>query len=494
MKQLLTKQSLRQLALLELLWSNEWLTIAEIVKKIGGVEKTIRTDIKQLNEIIEPLKIETSVKYGVFLSKDLGVSKSYVYSLFLQKSVECQMLEMIFINPMMKRGELCDQLFISETQLNRLHNKMNILMKKYEIKITNDLKLIGHEKNIRKLFSSLFYEKYLSPDLLFKTEEFQLIDTVLDIFYKQNKEKMVMDDQHHFLLNKMRMRLWVAAYRCKSSSFFKQEEDYFNYSMITGDRELNKRWQAVFGIELSEEVLYNLFEYFHAPFKLNERCLQLGTSQSILQTRLENLILEVSYEFKIKCQNKTALLQAVMWRIFRTIGPTHILNNVEEDFVCELMNDRQDIVLNLKAKFSEIYDDLTVHSLDKKNMIYQSIYTLVSQWSEFRSEIRKPTIKIHAALLLDAPAGHLKMLKEEIEYHFRNTYEVDILLPIAQNSVNQLKHYDCVLTNGFNTNDLGDVKIIGVPNYFGEEFVKKLHHFLINKKEELHVFRKNILI
>lgn len=48
---------------------------------------------------------------------------------FFTKSVECQMLEMIFINPMMKRGELCDQLFISETQLNRLHNKMNILMK-----------------------------------------------------------------------------------------------------------------------------------------------------------------------------------------------------------------------------------------------------------------------------------------------------------------------------------------------------------------------------
>ena len=55
MKQLLTKQSLRQLALLELLWSNEWLTIAEIVKKIGGVEKTIRIDIKQLNEIMKTI-------------------------------------------------------------------------------------------------------------------------------------------------------------------------------------------------------------------------------------------------------------------------------------------------------------------------------------------------------------------------------------------------------------------------------------------------------
>ncbi len=28
-----------------------------------------------------------------------------------------------------EKRELCDQLFISETQLNRLHNKMNILMK-----------------------------------------------------------------------------------------------------------------------------------------------------------------------------------------------------------------------------------------------------------------------------------------------------------------------------------------------------------------------------
>ena len=96
MKQLLTKQSLRQLALLELLWSNEWLTIAEIVKKIGGVEKTIRTDTKQLNEIIEPLKIETSVKYGVFLSKDLGVSKSYVYSLFLPKQKATRLVMFAF--------------------------------------------------------------------------------------------------------------------------------------------------------------------------------------------------------------------------------------------------------------------------------------------------------------------------------------------------------------------------------------------------------------
>lgn len=176
MEEVLNKQSLRQLALLELLWNKEWVTVSEIVKEIGGVEKTIRTDIKQLNEIIEPLTIETSFKHGVFLNKEMCISKTHLYALFLQKSVECQLLEMILFNPHITKREVCDQLYISETQLNRLQVKLNKGLEKYGIKITTDLTIVGDERNIRKLLSSLFYEKYLSPDHFFKEKEFQLID------------------------------------------------------------------------------------------------------------------------------------------------------------------------------------------------------------------------------------------------------------------------------------------------------------------------------
>ncbi|MEY8444841.1 helix-turn-helix domain-containing protein [Enterococcus ratti] len=494
MKRLLNKQSARQLSLLELLWENEWLTVSEIVKEIGGGEKTIRTDIKQLNEIIEPLKIETSYKYGVYLNKDLGISKAYLYSLFLQKSVECQMLETIFIDSEISKGELCDQLFISETQLNRLHKKLNIFLKKYDIRITNNLKIIGNERNIRKFFSSLIYEKYLTPDFFFKKEEFKLIDTVLNKFYTQNKSQLITEDHYHFLLNKLRMRIWVAAYRCKAGAFFQQEKSYFCYSMITEDENLKKQWQSIFGITLSDKILYNLFEYFHAPIDLSKKWFQMGVSQATLKIRLEKMISTIRKELTIDCWNQAILIQAILWNSFRAIGPTFILNNVEEDFVLELMKERQDIVLSIKEKLAVVYEGISLHSSDKNNIFYQSIYTLVSQWPDLRAEIRKPMVKIKAALLLDVSSGHLKMLKEEIEYHFRNIYEVDILPPLKQTSFNQLVFYDCVLTNGFNSDELGDVEIIGVPNYFGEEFIKKLHHFLINKKEELKLFRKNVLI
>lgn len=482
MKEVLNKQSLRQLALLELLWNKEWVTVSEIVKEIGGVEKTIRTDIKQLNEIIEPLTIETSFKHGVFLNKEMCISKTHLYALFLQKSVECQLLEMILFNPHITKGEVCDRLYISETQLNRLQVKLNKGFEKYGIKITTDLTIVGDERNIRKLLSSLFYEKYLSPDHFFKEKEFQLIDQVIRKFYKANTAIIAANNQYHFLLNKMRMKILVAIYRCKSDYFLEQKQHFFDYTMITEDKELNKRWQVVFGISLTEKILHNIFEHYYAPFKVTETCLELGASQFALKTRLEQLIGMICQQLKIECRNQDALIHAILWSSFLTVGPSYILHNTKEEFVLELLRDKQAIASDLQKYFADIYSDLSLSAEDKNNILYQSIYTLVTQWHEFRVEIRKTIMKIKAALLLDAPEEHMIMLKEEIEYHFRNMYKVDILLPDDPITFSRLNCYDCTLTNLLNIDELGEVSVIGIPNYFGEEFIKKLHLFFNSKK------------
>lgn len=489
MKEVLNKQSLRQLSLLELLCNKEWVTVSEIVKEIGGVEKTIRTDIKQLNEIIEPLTIETSFKHGVFLNKEMCISKTHLYALFLQKSVECQLLEMIFFNPRSTKGELCDRLYISETQLNRLQVKLNKVLEKHDIKITNELTIVGEEGSIRKLFSSLFYEKYLSPEHFFKEKECQLIDQVIRRFYKANTAIIAANNQYHFLLNKMRMKILVAIYRCKSEYFLMQKQHFFDYTMITEDKELKKRWQVVFGISLTEKVLHNIFEHYYAPFKVTETCLELGTSQFVLKNRLEKLIATICQQLEIECRNQDALIHAILWSSFRTVGPSYILHNTKEEFVLELLRDKQAIAKELQKYFDEIYSDLSLSVENKKNILYQSIYTLVTQWQEFRLEVRKTITKIKAVLLLDASEEHMIMLKEEIEYHFRNMYKVDILLPEDQIAFSRWNCYDCILTNLLNVDELGEVSVIGIPIYFGEEFIKKLHLFFNSKKNERNVLK-----
>ena len=286
MREILTKQSARQLALLELLWDNGWLTVSEIVKVIGGVEKTIRTDIKHLNEIIEPLKIETSFKYGVFLDKKLGVSKTHLYSLFLQKSIECQLIEEVYKNPAISKGDLCDCLFISETQLNRLLTKLNMELKKFSIKISNEMRFIGNERNIRKLFTSLMYEKYLSLEHMLMDGEFQLIDIVIQRFYSENKTMIGVSDQHHFLLSKLRLKILSAVYRCQQGEYLKPGPTSFTYTTILSDEGLKKDWLIHFNLDLDEVVLYNLFAHHYEPFKLTAICRQSGIDQINLQMKV----------------------------------------------------------------------------------------------------------------------------------------------------------------------------------------------------------------
>nr|WP_239590568.1 hypothetical protein [Enterococcus durans] len=282
----------------------------------------------------------------------------------------------------------------------------------------------------------------------------------------------------------MRMKILVAIYRCKSDYFLEQKQHFFDYTMITEDKELNKRWQVVFGISLTEKVLHNIFEHYYAPFKVTETCLELGTSQFTLKTRLEQLIGMICQQLKIECRNQDALIHAILWSSFLTVGPSYILHNTKEEFVLELLRDKQAIANDLQKYFADIYSDLSLSAEDKNNILYQSIYTLVTQWHEFRVEIRKTIMKIKAALLLDAPEEHMIMLKEEIEYHFRNMYKVDILLPDDPITFSRLNCYDCILTNLLNIDELGEVSVIGIPNYFGEEFIKKLHLFFNSKKNE----------
>lgn len=494
MKGILNKQSTRQLALLELLWENEWLTVSKIVQVIGGVEKTIRTDIKHLNEIIKPLKIETSFKHGVFLDKTLGVSKTHLYSLFLQNCIECQIIEEIFINPKLSKGELCDCLFISETQLNRLLAKLNSVLEKFSIQISHELTIEGSEINIRKLFASLMYEKYLSAEPLLLKEEFDLIDRLIQCFYEENITIIEANDQHHFLLNKIHLKVLAALYRCKQGAFIEKKATVFSYKIILNDEELKRKYKEYFEIELNEDILYNLFANYCEPFKVTGACQQFGMFQSSLHSKIERLIKDLSQRFNIECSHSDTLIADILWSSFRITGPTFILNNVIEEFVLELMGENQTIMFELRECFAEIYEELELKPFDKKNMVYQSIYSLVTQWSDFRIEMKK-THQIKAALILDVPIGHLRMLKEEIEMHFRSTYSVDILSPFDLFSQVKLEKYDCVLTDVCTIRgSIEQPRVIGIPHYFDNEFIHKLHTFIINRKESVKLFRKELMM
>lgn len=92
MREILDGRLRRQLNILEILWNTEWITTAELAEKIDSSEKTIRNDLSQVNEMIEPLSIETSFRAGIILKKDITTPKSFIYSKILEKSLEYTLL------------------------------------------------------------------------------------------------------------------------------------------------------------------------------------------------------------------------------------------------------------------------------------------------------------------------------------------------------------------------------------------------------------------
>lgn len=97
MRNLLNKQSLRQLELLEYLYDNSWTTLDAACQTLGYSKMSIRNDIQFLNQASKNFTIKTSKKQGILLSFPINYSRTCIYSFVLTNSIEFKLLETIFL-------------------------------------------------------------------------------------------------------------------------------------------------------------------------------------------------------------------------------------------------------------------------------------------------------------------------------------------------------------------------------------------------------------
>lgn len=97
MKHLLNSTDLRRLEFLKLLFdTDEWLTLNELATQLNCSAKSLRNDLRAINEIFAPFSISTSVKRGLQLSYPENFTFDYIYSVILSNSLEFNFLELIF--------------------------------------------------------------------------------------------------------------------------------------------------------------------------------------------------------------------------------------------------------------------------------------------------------------------------------------------------------------------------------------------------------------
>ncbi len=82
--------------------------------------------------------------------------KSFIYSKILEKSLEYTLLETVFFGIVHSKEELSDILYVSETQVARVINRINHELRFFDFQITKQLEIVGNEGNIRDFFAVYF--------------------------------------------------------------------------------------------------------------------------------------------------------------------------------------------------------------------------------------------------------------------------------------------------------------------------------------------------
>lgn len=129
MEELLESNLLRHFRIVRFLLGREWVTIGELAHTLRIPSRTIRQSIGEINQYINPAKIESSQKFGIRLTYDAQLNSFYIYASIYKQSAHFLIIENICIHRYATLAVLAEKLFISQSTLKRKIAVINQLWK-----------------------------------------------------------------------------------------------------------------------------------------------------------------------------------------------------------------------------------------------------------------------------------------------------------------------------------------------------------------------------
>lgn len=159
-KKFLSHRHFCQLKIIEFFLENSTATISELEKITGCSKQTILAYLDELEtnmEFFSYKKKNNSI--GVINNSQLSYSSMYHY--FYERSLNLQILEIIFFNPYIYTSDIINMLGISKSTFTRIKSHLDTQLLEYDIFISSSpFVLTGDLKNLVSFFVSYMYEKY----------------------------------------------------------------------------------------------------------------------------------------------------------------------------------------------------------------------------------------------------------------------------------------------------------------------------------------------
>lgn len=179
----------RQDKILNLLSEDTWLTGKELSKLLSVSDRTIRNDIKKINELENKDIIISSKKYGYRLNEDF-LNNSYIKNTNdLEKRKSSILMYLLRSKDNASYSDLLENLYISDASLNSCITEINNYISKFNnISIKRDkdkLYFDGSEQSIRLLYKDLLFKE--TKENLFNLDEITKLYKNFNLSYYKAK-------------------------------------------------------------------------------------------------------------------------------------------------------------------------------------------------------------------------------------------------------------------------------------------------------------------
>lgn len=435
MRRILNNNLRRQLEIVECLVEFEIQTIGELQQSIDVDEKTIKKDIQIINNLIEPVKVESDqLNYQIIWPEKWGIN--HVYAKFLEVSLEFQVLELVIIEEKFNYSDLAERFFISISTLRRMLSRMKEILKDYNLIIlTNPVRIRGSESNILNFLSKYLKEKYLVTSNYLSCEESQLMDEILAVITKTwtytTSEAL-----------KWHIKSYIIRYKQGNQMSYKVNYDSRQLIELTTKTALfHPSFQTVFGMPFTLEIVGELFQESYA---LNyQHLLGMAVKDSTVSKKVnavEGLVNVIEENYEIYSQDKGALITRLYNMMYLSYGDKVILYDKNQVFINELKKRKFEFLNLLEEHYQRIAPDKTSQSFAK------FAFLLVTEWEELVESLRHQQKTMKIGLFFSTTRNHIHFIKEEFQRGLGYHFEIISLNNFSDKTLNESK-VDLIVTN-----------------------------------------------
>lgn len=447
MRNLLNKQSLRQLELLEYLYDNSWTTLDAACQTLGYSKMSIRNDIQFLNQASKNFTIKTSKKQGILLSFPINYSRTCIYSFVLTNSIEFKLLETIFFNETHSSESLAAELYISVSTLHRLIKNLNKKLSFLNFSISCiPHKLIGSEMAIRNFMIQLIIEKYSHANYPFSNAQESLLEKMF----------MFIEVRSCFSLNYSdidKLKIWtivtIIRIKNKHTIQFSDTNPNRSFNNLLSNRMIVLDFKKHFNLKLTKPLLNQLLILFsndrYARNPLQLESIKIKNSRNWhLYDKCKRLLILISDDIGVKIPNFEHVLLHLFNEINMYYGQNHLLFDKKKDFI---RNSISQNVVFYKC-FLQNYQKIFTTYNTSESQLYNLCYCLLIHWKQLIIELEKKNPCTTIGIFFNSDLEHMNLLCEYIQSKFNQECIVTV---IHQRSITQLKknasQYDIIITN-----------------------------------------------